>query len=169
MRDGDESGDDAPLETARHHPVRMTDRSRLSGHQLKREPDRCGRAPPVLQDAIYDLAMLEWLGRAGARRRYVILGVWAAVALAGGVFGAGVFDRTESEEGARGDSARVQERLDELAPDGETVVAVIGGGGFFTPAPVGRAPHVMPGLRAGPRGPEGRDAYPAGGAGARGQ
>ena len=80
--------------------------------------------------------MLEWLGRAGARWRLVILGVWAVVALAGGVFGAGVFDRTESVEGARGQSARVQERLDELAPDGETVVAVIGGKDFFTSAGV---------------------------------
>src|SRR4051794_35298608 len=67
---------------------------------------RSGRArPPAgLRDAIYDLAMLEWLGRAGARRRYVILGVWAVVAVAGGVFGVGVFDRTVTTEGARGES-----------------------------------------------------------------
>ena len=101
--------------------------------------------------------MLEWLGRAGARWRLVILGVWAVVALAGGVFGAGVFDRTESVDGgARGVGAASQERLDELAPDGETVVAVIGGEDFYTPALVEsasrrheRAAHV-PGR---PRGP----------------
>ena len=78
--------------------------------------------------------MLGRLGRAGARWRYAILGVWAAVALAGAVFGGGVYDRTESVEDARGESARAQERLDELAPEGETVVAVIGGADFFTPA-----------------------------------
>ena len=107
--------------------------------------------------------MLEWLGRAGARWRLVILGVWAVVALAGGVFGAGVFDRTESVEAARGQSARLQERLDELAPDGETVVAVIGGEDFFTPALVKSASDVMNELRTLPGVHEVRDAYTAGG------
>jgi RND superfamily putative drug exporter len=107
--------------------------------------------------------MLEWLGRATARWRYVILGVWVVVAFAGGVFGAGVFDRTESEEGARGDSARVHERLDELAPDGETVVAVIGGVDFYTPALVASASKVMQELRTLPGVHEVRDAYTAGG------
>src|SRR6478609_6992255 len=92
--------------------------------------------------------MLEWLGRAGARRRYVILGAWAAVALAGGVFGVGVFDRAQSTESARGESARAQARLDELAPDGETVVAVIGGEDFYTPALVKSASDVMNELRS---------------------
>src|SRR4051794_38655140 len=107
--------------------------------------------------------MLEWLGRAGARRRYVILGVWAVVVLAGGVFGAGVFDRTESVEGARGESARVQERLNKLAPDGETVVAVIGGEDFYTPALRDSATNVMQELRTVPGVHEVRDAYTAGG------
>src|SRR3954469_6601067 len=107
--------------------------------------------------------MLEWLGRAGARWRYVILGVWAAVALAGGVFGVGVFDRAQSTEGARGESARAQARLDQLAPDGETVVAVIGGEDFFTPALVASASKVMQELRTLPGVHEVRDAYTAGG------
>ena len=100
--------------------------------------------------------MLEWLGRAGARWRFVILGVWAVVALAGGVFGAGVFDRTESvESGARASRRALQERLDELAPDGETVVAVIGGEDFFTPALVKSATNVMNELRTVPGRPRG--------------
>src|SRR5262245_46397853 len=107
--------------------------------------------------------MLEWLGHAGARRRLVILGLWAVVALAGGIFGAGVFDRTESVEGARGQSALAKERLDELAPDGETVVAVIGGADFYTPALVASASKVMQELRTLPGVHEVRDAYTAGG------
>src|SRR5690349_13814047 len=91
--------------------------------------------------------MREWLGRAGARSRYVILGVWAVVVLVGGVFGAGVFDRTENTEGRRGDSARLHARVDRLAPDGETVVAVIGGADFYTPALRDSATAVMQELR----------------------
>ena len=76
--------------------------------------------------------MLEWLGRAGARRRYVILGGWAVVALAGAVFGGGVYDRTQSVDSLRPDaeSAVAQARLDQLAPEGERVVAVISGRDF---------------------------------------
>ena len=105
--------------------------------------------------------MLGRLGRAGARWRYAILGVWAAVALAGAVFGGGVYDRTESVEATRGDSARAQERLDALAPEGETVVAVIGGADFFTPALVESATNVMNELRDCPGVAEVRDAYTA--------
>src|SRR5690349_17164436 len=107
--------------------------------------------------------MLEWLGRAGARRRYVVLGVWAVVVLAGGVFGAGVFDRTETTEAARGESARLKDRLDRLAPDGETVVAVIRGADFYTPALRDSATAVMHELRTVPGVHEVRDAYTAGG------
>ena len=103
--------------------------------------------------------MLRRLGRAGARWRYAILGVWAAVTLAGAVFGGGVYDRTESVEATRGDSARAQERLDALAPEGETVVAVIGGADFFTPALVESATDVMNELRDFPGVAEVRDAY----------
>ena len=84
--------------------------------------------------------MLERLGRAAARWRFAILGVWAVLALAGGVFGGGVYDRTESVDDARGESARAQERLDELAPEGELVVAVIAGQDFFAPDARRRAP-----------------------------
>ena len=112
---------------------------------------------------IYDLAMLGRLGRAAARWRYVILGVWAAVALAGAVFGGGVYDRTESVEGARGESGRAQERLDELAPEGETVVAIISGEDFFSTALIESATNVMYAIRELPGVKEVRDAYTAGG------
>jgi len=107
--------------------------------------------------------MLEWLGRAGARWRFPILGLWALVALAGGVFGAGVFDKTQSGDRAHGDSAKAQARLDRYAPEGETVVAVIGGKDFYTPALVKSATDVMYALRAIPGVKKVRDAYTAGG------
>ena len=108
--------------------------------------------------------MLERLGRAGARWRYAILGVWAAVALAGGRLRRRRL-RPHGVRGgdARGQSARAQERLDELAPEGETVVAVIGGQDFFTPALIESATDVMYELREFPGVDEVRDAYTAGG------
>ena len=51
--------------------------------------------------------------------------------MVGGVFGAGVYDRTETVDDARGQSARAQERLDELDPEGELVVAIISGKDYF--------------------------------------
>ena len=62
--------------------------------------------------------MLERLGRAAARWRLAILAVWAALAVVGGVFGAGVYDRTQTVDDARGESARAQERLDGVLDDG---------------------------------------------------
>lgn len=107
--------------------------------------------------------MLGRLGRAGARWRYVILGVWAVVAIVGGVFGGGVYDRTESVESERGQSAQLQERLDELKPEGETVVAIIGGEDFFQRTLLENATKVMHELRELPGVKEVRDAYTAGG------
>ena len=107
--------------------------------------------------------MLERLGRAVARWRYLFLALWVVVALAGGIFGGGVFDRTESTEGARGESARAHERLNQLSPEGETVVAVIGGADFYTPALRDSATNVMQELRTVPGVHEVRDAYTAGG------
>jgi len=107
--------------------------------------------------------MLRRLGRAGARWRYLILGLWAAVTLAGAVFGAGVYDRTESVDSARGESAEVAERLEALKPEGEAVVAIIGGADFFTRTLIDSATAVMHELREFPGVAEVRDAYTAGG------
>ncbi len=107
--------------------------------------------------------MLERLGRAAARWRFAILAAWAALALIGGVFGAGVYDRTETVDDARGQSARAQERLDELDPEGELVVAIISGKDYFARDLVDAVPPIMYALRELPGVKEVRDAYTAGG------
>ncbi|MBE2320440.1 MMPL family transporter [Solirubrobacter sp. CPCC 204708] len=107
--------------------------------------------------------MLERVGRAAARWRFAILAVWAALALVGGVIGAGVYDRTETVDDARGESARAAERLDELDPEGELVVAIIAGKDFFARDLIDRATAVMYELRETPGVVDVRDAYTAGG------
>ena len=107
--------------------------------------------------------MLDRLGRAAARWRFAILAVWAVLAVVGGVFGAGVYDRTETVDDARGQSARAQERLDELDPEGELVVAIIGGKDYFARDLVDAVPPIMYALRELPGVKEVRDAYTAGG------
>jgi RND superfamily putative drug exporter len=76
--------------------------------------------------------MLAHLGRFAARQRRAILFAWAAVAVAGAVFGGAVYDRTQSVDGLRPDaeSTIARERLDRLAPRGELIVAVIAGRNF---------------------------------------
>ena len=92
-------------------------------------------------------AVLDRLGRAAARWRFAILAVWAVLAVVGGVFGAGVYDRTETVDDARGQSARAQERLDELDPEGELVVAIISGKDYFARDLVDAVPPIMYALR----------------------
>ncbi|GAB2583073.1 putative membrane protein [Paractinoplanes abujensis] len=73
--------------------------------------------------------MLAGLGRAMYVRRVVVVVVWAAVALAGAVFGGSVYDRTQSIDPLPADApaAVAQDRLDTLAPEGERLVAVVSG------------------------------------------
>jgi RND superfamily putative drug exporter len=114
-------------------------------------------------NAFYDLAVLERLGRAAARWRFAILAVWAVLAVVGGVIGGGVYDRTETVDDARGESGRVQERLDELDPEGELVVAIIAGQDFFASTLVESATNVMYAIREIPGVAEVRDTYTGGG------
>jgi RND superfamily putative drug exporter len=107
--------------------------------------------------------VLQRVGRAAARRRFVILALWAVLAVVGGVLGGGVYDRTQTVDDARGQSARAQERLDELDPEGELVVAVIAGKDFFARDLIDAATALMYELRELPGVAEVRDAYTAGG------
>jgi RND superfamily putative drug exporter len=72
-----------------------------------------------------------------------ILAVWAVLAVVGGVLGGGVYDRTETVDDARGESARVQERLDELDPEGELILAVIAGQDFLALAVADRVTETL--------------------------
>jgi putative drug exporter of the RND superfamily len=115
--------------------------------------------------------MLERLGRAVARRRVVVLALWAALTLAGAVLGGAVFDRTQDVPDAPpGSEAELAARWhDELStppgegPEGEIVSAVITGRDFFDPDLVEDATAVMIEIRAMPGVVEVYDAYTAGG------
>ena len=108
-------------------------------------------------------AVLDRLGRAAARWRFAILAVWAGLAVVGGVFGAGVYDRTETVDDARGQAARAQERLDELDPGAGWSSQIISGKDYFARDLVDAVPPIMYALRELPGVKEVRDAYTAGG------
>jgi putative drug exporter of the RND superfamily len=107
--------------------------------------------------------VLERVGRAAARWRFAILAVWAVLAVVGGVFGGGVYDRTQTIDDARGQSAQAEQRLDELDPEGELVVAVISGKDFFARDLIDSATALFYELRELPGVADVRDAYTAGG------
>jgi RND superfamily putative drug exporter len=109
--------------------------------------------------------MLGRWGRAVTRWRLPVIGVWIVVALVGAVVGGGVFDRTQSVDDLRSsaESMRAEARLDQLDPEGETLVAVLAGEDFFTPGLVQTATNVFNGLRQTPGIVDVNDAYTAGG------
>jgi len=109
--------------------------------------------------------LLYRTGRLAARRRVVVLAVWAVLLVAGAVLGGGVFDRTSDIEPAPAGSASAlaAQRLEELAPEGETVVAVLSGRDYFSTDLVATASEVLHGVRAMPGVVELTDAYTGGG------
>ncbi|MET7421190.1 MMPL family transporter [Dactylosporangium sp. NPDC005555] len=108
--------------------------------------------------------MLALLGRWTANHRMLVLAGWAVVAVAGAVFGGSVYDRTQTVDALRpgAESTVAQARIDELAPEGERVVAVISGRDFNATELVGDASRIMFEIRAIPGVAEVTDAYTAG-------
>ncbi|MCB7135868.1 MMPL family transporter [Cellulosimicrobium marinum] len=109
--------------------------------------------------------MLERLGSAVARRRGLVLAVWALLVVAGAVLGGAVFDRTQdvADAPAGSEAALADARLSELDPSGETVTAVLTGTDFYDPALVQQATDVMWQVRQIPGVVEVTDAYTGGG------
>ncbi|WP_251152794.1 MMPL family transporter [Cellulosimicrobium sp. Marseille-Q4280] len=115
--------------------------------------------------------MLERLGRAVARRRGLVLALWAVLLVAGAVLGGAVFDRTQpiADAPAGSESALADAWLTEVTtptgeePEGELVSAVISGRDFFDPTLVESATAVMAEIRAVPGVVDVYDAYTAGG------
>ena len=93
--------------------------------------------------------MLATLGRLVARRRLVVLGVWSLLFVAGLVFSGAVFDNASDVPDAPpgSESLGVAAVLDELDPEGETIIAVIEGEDFFAPDLVASATQVMSEIR----------------------
>src|SRR5690606_30980672 len=96
--------------------------------------------------------MLVSLGRFAARRRFIVLAVWAVLFVAGLALSGAVFDNAADVPNAPAgsESLAVAAALDELDPEGETVVAVIEGENFFDPALMTSASDVMFGIRGMP-------------------
>ncbi len=109
--------------------------------------------------------MLASLGRFAAKRRVPVLIVWAVLFVAGLALSGAVFDNASdvpnAPEGA--ESLEVARVLDEVAPEGETIIAVIEGEDFFDPALVRSAGDVLNNIRLTTGVVEVTDAYTGGG------
>jgi putative drug exporter of the RND superfamily len=93
--------------------------------------------------------VLAALGRWTYRRRWPVLGAWLGLVLAGAVAGGPVFDRLSSTESLRPDaeSQRADRRVDELLPEGPTVVAVVAGRDVYEPGLVSSVSAVSAEIR----------------------
>jgi RND superfamily putative drug exporter len=94
--------------------------------------------------------MLAGLGRQCARHRWPVLGVWLVLITAGLVLGGSVFDRLTTTGSLRPDaeSQLTESRVDQLQPEGPTVVAVVGGRDVWDPALVADVTAVTGEVRA---------------------
>ncbi|MEO9326261.1 efflux RND transporter permease subunit [Nocardioides sp. C4-1] len=109
--------------------------------------------------------MLSGLGATIARRRHWVLSAWALLTLVGAVLGGSVYDETETIDGTRPglESSDVADRIDEIEPEGDTVVAVIAGRDFFATDLVTQASRIMFEVREIDGVSEVTDAYTSGG------
>ena len=93
--------------------------------------------------------MLARLGRWVSRWRRHVLAAWTLTALAGGIFGGSVFDQAEPADNLRPgvESTLAKQRLAEVSPEGDTVVAIIAGREFTTTSLVDSASRVLYDIR----------------------
>lgn len=99
--------------------------------------------------------MFARLGDLTSRYRWPVLAAWLVVVLAGGAAGGGLFDRLAPADPlpASAESMRAERRLDQVAPAGPQIVAVIRGPQPYDPAlaagvtAVSRQIRTFPGVR----------------------
>jgi len=79
--------------------------------------------------------MFARLGQAMARARWIVVGVWLAIAVVGGVVAGPVFDRLSTVDnlGPGAESMVAKRRIDQLVPEGPKIVAVIQDVGPYEP------------------------------------
>jgi putative drug exporter of the RND superfamily len=90
------------------------------------------------------------LGTMMCRHRWAVAGAWLAVLVAGLVFGGGLFDRLGNPENLRPDAESVlaQHRIDQLAPEGPLVIAVVEGRDVYDPGLVSNVTDVVKQVKA---------------------
>jgi RND superfamily putative drug exporter len=95
-------------------------------------------------------AVFAKLGVLMHRGRWLVVGAWLVAAIAGAVFGGGLFDRlsTTGTNRADSESAVGQRRIDEIAPTGALVFAVIEGRAPYDPALVATVSDAAREIRA---------------------
>jgi len=97
------------------------------------------------------------------RWRWLVVGAWAAVAIAGGVVGGSVYDRAAAVDQLRADapSMRADQRLQQLIPEGPIVFAIVQDVDPYAPAVVTNTQRVTAELATWPAVKEVGDLYSA--------
>ncbi|WP_018347418.1 MMPL family transporter [Longispora albida] len=85
----------------------------------------------------------------GYKFRYVVLAIWAVVAVLGGVLGGGVFDRLGETPtlSPRAESKQAGDRLHQLVPDGPVMIAVVKGRDVYDKALVDQVSGIVEQVR----------------------
>ena len=96
--------------------------------------------------------MFAALGRSMWRWRWPVLGIWLVLVVAGATLGGQVFDRLTTTDNLRPDaeSQQAERRVDQLLPEGPTVVAVVRDRDPYDPALVESVARIRAELRAVP-------------------
>ncbi len=96
--------------------------------------------------------MFARLGATMVRARWVVIGAWAALALAGAIFGGAVFDRAVDVPslGPSAESMVAKSTVDRLKPDGPIIEAAVLGIGPYEPGLVANATKITNQIRAVP-------------------
>jgi RND superfamily putative drug exporter len=105
--------------------------------------------------------MFAKLGAVMASARWLVVGAWLVATIAGAVFGGGLFDRLTTTDTNRPDSESAigQRRIDQLAPTGALVWAVIEGLAPYDPGLVATVSEAATEIRAMPGVREVNDLY----------
>jgi RND superfamily putative drug exporter len=107
-------------------------------------------APPSEEPDPGEDLVFATLGRTMYRSRWLVVAGWLVVMVAGAAFGGKLFDRLGNPDNLRPDAESVlaQHRVDQLAPKGPLVIAVVQGRDVYDPGLVTSVTAVVKQIRA---------------------